>query len=264
MPTSVHNIGMPTAQVTHLSSDAAYVTLGLIVGFVLLVGVVVSLGRSRLEGSFKARSGNPPSQGSTRQTAPDRTLIRSWLALSLVGGLLIFSAVSFQLDDTALRSSLLGGVIASAGAAAAFYFASKSADQARQDILNASFPTIITPSLLGHTRSEVNAALAGTPLYLDAEPTTAPDDWIAVSQDPQPHQQTPTGSRVHIVFAGNVPDLNNLTRSAAQTALNRLNLVLAAQPSNAAADWTALTDQTPAAGSPPSSDRTVTVSFQQP
>ena len=255
---------MTTAQVTHLTSGAANVTIGLIVGFVILGGVVVALGRSRLEGSFKARSGNAQAQGSSGQSAPDRTFMRSWLAIALVGGLLIFSAVSFQLDDTTLRSSLLGGVIASAGAATAFYFASKSADQARQDILNASFPTTTTPSLLGQTRSGVNAALAGTPLYLDASPTTAADDWIAISQDPQPNQQTPTGSRVHTVFAGKVPDLNGSTFTAAQAALSMVNLVLAIQTPKPGDDWKAQGDQTPAAGSPPPSDRTVTVSFKQP
>jgi hypothetical protein len=190
---------MITAQVTHLSTNAANITVGLIVGFVILGGIVTAFGRSRLEGSYKARSGG--AQGD--QGGPDRTFMRSWLAISLVGGLLIFSAVSFQLDDTTLRSSLLGGVIASAGAATAFYFASKSADQARQDILNASVPTTTTPNLVGHTKAQVNAALAGTPLYLDASPATAGDDWVATLQDPQANQQTPSGSRVHVVFAEN-------------------------------------------------------------
>jgi hypothetical protein len=188
--------------------------------------------------------------------------MRSWLALALVGGLLIFAAVSFQLDDTALRSSLLGGVIASAGAATAFYFASKSSDQARQDILNASFPTATVPSLTGKTKAEVNAALAGTPLYIDALPATALDTWMAVSQDPQPNQQTPTGSRVHVTFAGNVPPLNNLTRTAAEATLSAVNLVLKPTPPNALPSSTAQADQTPSAGSPPPLDRTVTVTFQ--
>jgi hypothetical protein len=253
---------MKVAQVTHLTPAVADVTLGLIVGFILLGGVVVAFGRSRLEGSFKERSGSAPRTGSAGGATPDRTFMRSWLSIALVGGLLIFAAVSFQLDDTALRSSLLGGVIASAGAATAFYFASKSADQARQDILNASFPTVGVPTLLGLDRSKVSAALAGNPLYLDASPTTAPDTWIAVSQDPQPNQQTPTGSRVQVVFAGTVPNLKGMTRSAAETALNKVNLQLTATPPNAAADSSAQTDQTPVAGSPPPPDRKVTVSFQ--
>jgi hypothetical protein len=188
--------------------------------------------------------------------------MRSWLALALVGGLLIFAAVSFQLDDTALRSSLLGGVIASAGAATAFYFASKSSDQARQDILNASSPTVTAPNLIGKTKVEVNAALAGAPLYLDALPVTAPDTWTAASQDPQPNQQTPTGSRFHVTFAGTVPDLNSLSRTTAEAALSAVNLSLAAMPRTADANSTALGDQTPPAGSPAPPDRTVTVSFQ--
>ncbi len=265
MPAEAHNVGMTAAQVTpvtHLESGAASLTLWLIVGFVLLGGVVAAFGRSLLEGSFKSRSGSVPDKGGSGRATPDRTFMRSWLALALVGGLLIFAAVSFQLDDTALRSSLLGGVIASAGAATAFYFASKSSDQARQDILNASLPTVTAPSLIGKTKAEVNSALAGAPLYLDALPTTAPDTWSAVSQDPQPNQQTPTGSRVHVTFAGSVPDLNNLTRTAAETALSAVNLMLTATPTNAAPSSTAQADQTPAAGSPPPWDRKVTVSFR--
>jgi hypothetical protein len=265
MPAEAHNVGMAAAQVTpvtHLASSAASLTLWLTVGFVLLGGLVAAFGRSLLEGSFKSRSGSVPGKGGAGRTNPDRTFMRSWLALALVGGMLIFAAVSFQLDDTVLRSSLLGGVIASAGAATAFYFASKSSDQARQDILNASFPTATVPSLIGKTKAEVNAALAGAPLYLDALPITAPDTWTAVTQDPQPNQQTPTGSRVHVTFAGNVPDLNNLTRAAAEAALSTVNLVLTATPTNATSSSVAQADQTPAAGSPPPLDRTVTVSFQ--
>jgi hypothetical protein len=231
-----HNKGMASAQVTHLTAGAVNVMLALVVGFVILGGVVAALGRSVLEGSFKARSKSAPGGGSTGNESVDRTFMRSWLAISLVGGLLVFCAASFELDDTALRSSLLGGLIASAGAATAFYFASKASDQARQDILNASFPTTTTPSLLDHSKSEVNAALAGTPLYLEASPATAPDTWIAVSQDPQANQQTPAGSRVQVIFAGKVPDLNNMTRSAAEAALNALNLTLSPQPANATAD----------------------------
>ena len=40
--------------------------------------------------------------------------------MALVSGLLIFSAASFFLDDTTLRSLLLGGVVSSAGTATAF------------------------------------------------------------------------------------------------------------------------------------------------
>jgi hypothetical protein len=253
--------GVPA--VTHLGANAASLTLWLVVGFVLLGGLVAAFGRFLLEGGFRRSSSSVPgNSGGARKANPDTTFLRSWLAISLVGGLLIFAAVSFQLDDTALRSSLLGGVIASAGAATAFYFASKSSDQARQDILNASFPTVSTPALIGKAKAAVNATLAGTPLYLDSSPAAALDAWTAVSQYPQPNQQTPTGSRINVVFAGNVPPLNNLTRAAAEATLNAVNLILTATPSSAAETTTAQADQTPAAGSPPPPDRTVTVSFR--
>ena len=188
------------ALVTHLGPVATYVTLGLIVGFILFSGLVIILGRTILAGSFKARA-NGPDEESSGAASPDLTVIRSWLAIVLVGGLLIFAAVSFQLDDTALRSSLMGGVIASAGAAAAFYFASKASDQARQDILNAALATVTVPSLTGKTSAEVNATLAGVPLYLMATPANADPAWIAESQDPLANQQVPTGSRIAVTFA---------------------------------------------------------------
>jgi hypothetical protein len=122
--------------------------------------------------------------------------------------------------------------------------------------------TTTTPNLLDRPRSEVNTALAGTPLYLDASPATPPDSWIAVSQYPQANQSAPTGSRVQVVFAGQVPPLNNLTRSVVESTLSACNLTLSPQPANAAANSIAQNDQDPTAGSPPPRDRAVTVSFQ--
>jgi hypothetical protein len=66
------------------------------------------------------------------------SVVRSWIAISLVMGLLVFCATAFLIDDPSLRSTLYGGLIASVGAAVAFYFSSKGADQARSDILNAT------------------------------------------------------------------------------------------------------------------------------
>lgn len=75
------------------------------------------------------------------------TLIRSWIAIASVFGLLLFCAVAFAIDDQWLRSTLIGEVVASAGAAVAFYFSSKSSDQARSDILSAAFGTAEVPTL---------------------------------------------------------------------------------------------------------------------
>jgi len=70
------------------------------------------------------------------------SVVRSWLALTLVAGVLVFCGISLGVDDSSMRSTLFGGLIASAGAATAFYFSSKNSDQARKDILDASFGTI--------------------------------------------------------------------------------------------------------------------------
>ena len=60
----------------------------------------------------------------------------------------------------------MGGLAANAGAAVAFYFASKSSDQARKDILTAAFGTTLVPDLVGQGspgRSRGNRDLAAAP-----------------------------------------------------------------------------------------------------
>src|SRR5262249_35610491 len=71
-------------------------------------------------------------------TESSGSVIRSWIAVSLVLGLVVFCAAAFLVDDASLRSTLFGGLIASVGAAVAFYFSSGTADQARSDVLNAA------------------------------------------------------------------------------------------------------------------------------
>lgn len=68
-------------------------------------GALVLVSRVALEGAYRRR---PSGDG-------DRTLMRSWLSIALVSGLLLFATGSFFVDDTTLRSLLMGGVIASAG-----------------------------------------------------------------------------------------------------------------------------------------------------
>jgi hypothetical protein len=195
--------------------------LWVIAGFVLLAGVVVAVGRRVLEGSplrlprqrrdaaTATARGQPPvsMRERRRATSPqDQTLVRSWIAISLVGGLLIFTAVSFWISDTTLRSTLVGGVIANVGAAVAFYFSSKSADQARQDILAASLPSTLTPSLIGDKPDVVNAKLASTSLRLQPTPPHPNADWQVVEQWPTPGATSAPGAAIAVTFAGPVPE----------------------------------------------------------
>src|SRR3954454_19504070 len=105
--------------------------------------------------------------------ATSDSLVRSWLAVSLILGLLVFCAASFAIDDHNLRSTLIGGLVASSGAAVAFYFASKNADQARQDILDASFGTVTVPDLTGKTVDEARLISAHTAFELQVDPSNA-------------------------------------------------------------------------------------------
>ncbi len=115
--------GVTSAAVNRLSNSQG-IWLFLIISLgVLLAGIIVIVGRNKLE------------KGQPNQPA---SLIRSWIAISLVLGLLFFCAAAFLITDKTLRSTLFGGLIASVGAAVAFYFSSKTADQTRSDILNAA------------------------------------------------------------------------------------------------------------------------------
>src|SRR4051794_11629818 len=111
--------------------------------------------------------------------ATSDSLVRSWLAVSLILGLLVFCAASFAIDDHNLRSTLIGGLVASSGAAVAFYFASKNADQARKDILDASFGTVTVPDLTGKTVDEARLISAHTAFELQVDPSNpAPTDEV--------------------------------------------------------------------------------------
>jgi len=227
-----------SSSVTHLSSNDWIVALALTVGLVIAAGIVVAVARGLLEGSGTAQ---PPS-GAARK--PDRTLIRSWLAISLAGGLLLFCAISFGLDDTTLRSTLIGGLVANAGAAVAFYFASKSSDQAREDILNASKPQASVPSLIGQTVAAANATIAASQFFLTLQPTHPRDEAVVITQKPLAHQQAAQGAEVTATFAGPVPPLRGKNLADATAALEAVGLTLNATPSSPS-DQMTVGDQNP-------------------
>jgi hypothetical protein len=101
----------------NLTFDEGVIFLLFVVGGSLLAGVVVLLGRVLV---------------TNKQRIPDpsASIIRSWMAISLVFGLLVFCTAAFVVNDPQLRNTLLGGFIASVSSAVTFYFTSKSSDQA--------------------------------------------------------------------------------------------------------------------------------------
>lgn len=113
----------PTPSPTGTPPDHADLILWLTVGGIIVAGCVVIAGRYLLK------------QG---QGGAATSLIRSWIAISLVIGLMIFCAASLLGNNSSLQSTLFGGLIASTGAAVAFYFSTQQANQVRADILNAA------------------------------------------------------------------------------------------------------------------------------
>jgi PASTA domain len=139
-----------------LSWPQTLAVISVIAGVLLLIGVLVIVARRSLGGKD-----------------PSQSIVRSWLALTLVAGLVLFAAVTFAINDPNLRSTVFGGLTASVGAAIAFYFSSKSSDQARQDILNATFGTDTVPDLTGSTENEAAALLGKSSLKLEVSPSSS-------------------------------------------------------------------------------------------
>ncbi|KAA9155416.1 PASTA domain-containing protein [Amycolatopsis acidicola] len=128
------------------------------------------------------------------------SVVRSWIAISLVLGLVMFTAFTFAVNDTSLRSALIGGLTASVGSAIAYYFSAKSSDQARQDLLNATIGTEAVPDLTGLDESQAATALGKTSLKLEVDPATPPDGRRVAQQNPPPGTQSPKGTSVVVRF----------------------------------------------------------------
>jgi hypothetical protein len=178
-----------------LSAIPGWIVFVTIASVILLSGVVVIVGRYWLEN--KKPSTNEV-QGSGQGSDSDGTLVRSWIAISLVGGLLVFCAAALSLGNTALQSTLFGGLIASVGAAVAFYFSSKSAEQARQDVMNAVQISVSVPSLLGKTIAEAQAEMATLSLQLVITDPSANSTEIVTLQSPAAGMSVRSGSQVSI------------------------------------------------------------------
>jgi len=99
-----------------LSWGETVLVMSITAGAILAIGLIVVFARTKDAG---------------------QSVVRSWIALALVAGLVLFCAVTLAINAPDLRSTLFGGLTTSVGAAVAFYFSSKSSDQARQDILQA-------------------------------------------------------------------------------------------------------------------------------
>jgi hypothetical protein len=161
--------------------------LGTVLGWMALLflgsGLLVVIFRLAMEGTPKRQR---------KDTASDKTLIRSWLAIALAGGLLFFAAASFLIGDASLRNLLMGGVVASTGSVIAFYFSSKASEQTQQNLLNAAFgtATINVPDVKGRSVGDARTIIEAVQLNFATDPTTATDDQTVADTKP------PTGTSV--------------------------------------------------------------------
>ncbi len=177
---------------TTLTWGQTVLVVAVTAGIVLGTGLVVILGRKVVK--------------STSTDQSDQSVVRSWIAVTLVGGLVLFCAVTFTISNQQLQSTLFGALTASAGAAVAFYFSSKNADQARQDILNATFGTDTVPALKGDTKDQATAKLATSSFKLEIDPnsSTATDATVS-TQAPPANSLARKGSTVTITLTDPPP-----------------------------------------------------------
>jgi hypothetical protein len=129
--------------------------------------------------------------------------VRSLLALWLTLGLLVFTLLAFAIDDTSLRSTMVGALTASAGAAVAYYFSSKASDDARKDILGA-IPglngTVKVPEFREDTLGKAQKWFgAHQDLISKSEPDSAKPEDMVTDQSPLPDTRVARGTTVKLI-----------------------------------------------------------------
>lgn len=170
-----------------LSTTAVLALLGLVIAGVLLAGLLV------------IRATSPTRK---RNVDPAKSFVRSWIAVALVLGLLVFCGASFMISDAKLRSTLFGGLIASTGSAVAYYFSSRAADQARADILTTTgrlAGTGASDKPVAFTSAHPPDGTVGTPyrsFHFAANGLPAPVFWLADGTLP-PGLQLDTDGLLH-------------------------------------------------------------------
>ncbi|MFF9646396.1 PASTA domain-containing protein [Kitasatospora aureofaciens] len=129
------------------------------------------------------------------------SVARSWIALALTAGLLSVGVLAFAVNDSTTRSTLIGALGAAVGAATAFYFSSKSTDQAH-DLLATSVGTETVPDLIGRTADDAMRVLSTTTLRLMVDPTSPVPaaGKNVVKQQPLAGAVTPKGTTVLVTY----------------------------------------------------------------
>lgn len=128
----------------------------------------------------------------------ETSMTRPVLAVLLVGAVVVLAAASLSIEDAQARSLLVGGIVSLSSAAAAFYFASANATEARRDLLKATTEFLTVPDLTGRTteQARVMATAMGLKLVL---PTPTPDPAATIaSQTPDPNTRIRSGESIAV------------------------------------------------------------------
>jgi hypothetical protein len=228
------------AEVTTDSLPKGYFWLAMAITVIMIFGIGFFVYWSRMRMQEKA-------EGSSSEG--DRTLIRSWLSAVLVSGLVLLAVTSLFLAETQLRSLLMGGVIASAGTATAFYFAAKASEQTQRNLLDAAFSsqhTVLVPDLAGRTVDDARMIVKAMGLQAEIEPPAVPGTALVATTRPEKGTALKADTKL-IVVVVTVPNVVGKTVKDAKKILEeaRFKVVTAG-----AKDTDVVTGTDPAADAP--------------
>jgi hypothetical protein len=166
---------------TTLGSLPPWALTGAIIIVVVVVGVLLVV------------NGWP--RAATAASSADRSVVRSWIAVSLVVGLLVLTAAEIAGNNATTTSALIGGLTASVGSAIAYYFSTKASEQAQEKLTTASAASggpVVVPDLMGKSVTDALLALGSLELRLVVDPTAITEGTLGniVSQVPSPGPST--------------------------------------------------------------------------
>lgn len=152
-----------------------------------------------------------PKKSDTAASSADRSVVRSWIAVSLVAGLLVITAAEIAGNNSTTSSALIGGLTASVGSAVAYYFSTKASERAQDKLAHAEGQPgapILIPDLRGKSVHDALVALGSHQLRLVVDPASviAGAQGPIVKQVPPPGPATPKDGTVTVTLGPVVPE----------------------------------------------------------
>jgi hypothetical protein len=182
------NTPAPSAIPLNLSTTALMwvVIVGLFLAMAFVLGNIV----------IKVKA----SRRSVGTTVALPSVVRSWIAIALVIGLIIYTGATLGGQDESVRSALVGGLVAAVASATAYFFATIQAEGALNAVAGAgATPNAVVPSLTQLALSDALSAVGATnfKLVVDAASVpTATTPPVIASQDPAAGASVPANSEI--------------------------------------------------------------------